>query len=55
MLGAAPRIWIKPEVNKPEFVNTNYDIFGSCPRQLHVGLAKPEYNLSNKDIEKSWP
>jgi hypothetical protein len=34
-------------VNKPEFSNQNYDIIGSAPRQLHFGLTKPEFNLTN--------
>ena len=55
MTGAAPKVWIKPEVNRQEFVNQNIDIAGSTSRQLHFGLNKPEYNLNNKDIEKSWP
>jgi hypothetical protein len=50
-----PKVWAKKEVNKPEFANNNFDIYGSGPRQLHVGLNKPEYNLSNLDIAKSWP
>ena len=28
---------------------------GAGPRQLHFGLQKPEYNLTNGDIEKSQP
>ena len=32
----------------------NEDIEGSGPRMLHIGLSnKPEYNLSNSDIEGS--
>lgn len=54
-LGANPRIWAKQEVNRPEFINVNYDIYGTAPRQLHVGLNKPEYNLTNSDILGSWP
>ena len=48
--GAKPRVWAAQEVNKPEFINTNYDIDGSGPRMLHVQLNKPEYNLTNSDI-----
>jgi hypothetical protein len=33
----------------------NSDIVGAGPRQLHFGLAKPEYNLTNNDIKKSQP
>jgi len=28
----------------------NEDIVGAGPRMLHVGLNKPEYNLTNADI-----
>lgn len=41
--------------NKQEYANQNWDIDRSCPRALHVGLYKPETNLSNKDIEGSSP
>ena len=53
-VGAKPRVWAKPEVNKPYFQDVS-DIAGSGPRQLHFGLNKPETNLSNADIPKSQP
>ena len=31
----------------------NEDIEGSGPRMLHIGLNKPEFNLTNADIEGS--
>ena len=31
----------------------NDDIEGSGPRMLHIGLNKPEYNLTNSDIDGS--
>jgi hypothetical protein len=40
-------------VNKPNYSNQNWDIDRTGPRALHIGLNKPEYNLSNEDIEKS--
>ena len=53
--GAKPKVWAAQEINKPEFINTNYDIDGSGPRMLHVQLNKPEYNLTNSDIQGTWP
>lgn len=35
--------------------NQNWDIDRTGPRALHIGLNKPEYNLSNDDIGKSKP
>lgn len=55
LTGAKPKVWAAPEINKPEFINCNYDIEGSGPRMLHVQLNKPEYNLTNKDIQGTWP
>ena len=40
---------------KIDFINKNDDIERSTSKLLHVGLNKPEYNLSNKDIEFSSP
>ena len=37
------------------YSNQNWDIDRSGPRALHIGLNKPEYNLSNGDIEGSQP
>lgn len=41
--------------NKVDFINKVDDIERTNPKMLHYGLDKPEYNLSNKDIEKSKP
>ena len=40
---------------KIDYINKTDDIDRSWSKQLHVGLKKPEYNLSNKDIEFSSP
>ena len=41
---------------KIDFINKNDDIEKSSPKRLHIPLKnKPEYNLSNKDIEFSHP
>lgn len=42
-------------MTRQEFLNQNFDIVGSSPRQLHFGLNKPQYNLTNNDIEFSRP
>lgn len=50
-------------MNKQEFNNQNWDIDRSGPRALHIGkvtclilgLNKPEYGLTNSDIEGSKP
>ena len=54
-IGAKPRVWAAPEINKPEFILANHDIEGAGPRQLHVELNKPRFNLTNRDIQGSWP
>jgi hypothetical protein len=41
--------------NKEVLQGQNWDIDRSGPRALHIGLNKPEYNLSNNDIDKSLP
>jgi hypothetical protein len=52
--------------NRPEFLGQNWDISGANCRALHFSkqlvflyffleLNKPEYNLTNADIEKSKP
>ena len=41
--------------NKQSFSNQNWDIDRTGPRALHLGLNKPEYNLSNDDLPKSKP
>ncbi len=40
---------------KTDFINKNDDIEKAFPKQLHIGLNKPEYNLLNSDIEYSQP
>ena len=41
--------------NKDTYSNQNWDIDRSGPRALHLGLNKPEYNLTNDDLPKSKP
>ena len=41
--------------NKVDFINKVDDIDRTNPKILHYPLNKPEYNLTNKDIEKSSP
>ena len=41
--------------NKIDYINKVDDIEKSNSKILHFPLNKPEYNLSNKDIEKSLP
>lgn len=41
--------------NKEVYQGVNWDIDRTGPRALHIGLNKPEYNLSNCDIDKSKP
>ena len=56
----------KENANRPEFLGQNWDISGATCRALHFSkinlnylhyleLNKPEYNLTNSDIEKSKP
>ena len=52
--GAKPKLHGSKQVNKPDGT-ANWDIDRSCPRALHVGLNKPEYNLAAKDIGGSEP
>lgn len=40
---------------KTDFINKIDDIERTCPKMLHVALQKPEYNLTNCDIEGSSP
>lgn len=53
--GASPKLHGSRVCHKQEFSNQNWDIDRSCPRALHVGLYKPETNLTNKDIDGSSP
>ncbi len=41
--------------NKIDFINKVDDIERTNPKILHYPLNRPEYNLTNKDIEKSSP
>ena len=41
--------------NKVDFINKVDDIDRTNPKILHYPLNKPEFNLTNKDIEKSSP
>jgi hypothetical protein len=41
--------------HKENFINKVDDIERSNPKLLHVALNKVEYNLTNKDIEGSYP
>lgn len=40
---------------KANYSNQNWDIDRTGPRALHIGLNKPEYNLTNNDIDRSKP
>lgn len=62
--GARPKLFGSRDVNKPDMQNTNIDIEGSMPRQLHmgnkksvsvIGLEKEEYNLRTDDIKGTKP
>ena len=55
MLGAAPKLHGSQQVNKPEFINANWDIDRSGPRALHIGLYKEETNLKTNDIGGAAP
>jgi hypothetical protein len=55
MIGASPKLHGSKQVNKPEFSNQNWDIARSSPAALHVGLNKPQHNLTTKDIEFTQP
>jgi len=53
--GAAPKLHGSQQVNKPEFINANWDIDRSGPRALHIGLYKNETNLKTGDIQGAAP
>ena len=55
MIGAAPKLHGSQQVNKPEFINANWDIDRSGPRALHIGLYKDETNLKTGDIHGAAP
>ena len=54
-IGANPKLFGSRQINKPEFNNTSWDIFGAGPRALHVPLTKPQTNLIATDIEGTVP
>ena len=49
--GSSPKILLY--TNKIDFINKIDDIEKSSPTKLFIKPNKPEYNLSNEDIEKS--
>lgn len=53
--GAQPKQFGSKVLNKPDRQNCNSDIEGSFPRQLHMGLEKPENNLRTDDIKGTKP
>ena len=55
LIGANPKLFGSRPVNKPEFNNTTWDIFGAGPRVLHVPLDKPQTNIIATDIEGTVP
>jgi len=55
IIGASPKLHGSRQVNKPEFQNTNWDIARSSPAALHIGLNKPQANLSTQDILGATP
>ena len=55
IIGAVPKQHGSKQTNKPTFGETNLDIDRSYPKQLHIGLYKPEYGLNTQDIEGSQP
>ena len=54
-IGAQSKLFGSRTVNRPEFNNTSWDIFGAEPRALHVALDKPQTNLIATDIEGTVP
>lgn len=54
-IGAQPKLFGSKAINKPDLQNYNADIEGTCPRQLHMQLEKPEYNLATDDIKGTKP
>ena len=55
MLGAVPKLHGSKVVNKPDFMNQNWDIDRAGPRALHMNLYKAETNLATNDIEGANP
>ena len=43
------------KINKREFANTNWDIAGSGPRNLHISLFKKETNMLTEDLKGAKP
>ena len=52
--GSQPRKY-SVYTNKVDFINKVDDIERANPKIIHYPLKKPEYNLNNRDIEKSFP
>ena len=55
-LGASPKIHgSKPLGTKQPWNLSNMDIDRSNPRNLHIGLNKPETNMKTQDIDGTKP
>ena len=56
-IGAVPKLHGSRAVsiNKEQFNLQNHDIERSAPRQLHIGLNKPENCMKTEDIEGAKP
>ena len=55
MIGAVPKLHGSKQVNKPDYMNQNWDIDRAGPRALHMDLYKVETNLMTSDIEGAGP
>lgn len=53
--GAVPKLHGSKQVNKPDYINANWDIERAGPRALHMDLYKAETNLATQDIEGAQP
>jgi len=53
--GAVPKLHGSKQVNKPDFMNQNWDIERAGPRALHMNLYKVETNLNTQDIGGAQP
>mmetsp|Transcript_3350 Transcript_3350/g.5057 ORF Transcript_3350/g.5057 Transcript_3350/m.5057 type:complete len:128 (+) Transcript_3350:62-445(+) len=53
--GAKPTIFIAKNPNRPEHHNSNFDIAGTRPRILHVGVQREFGSLVNEDIQGAKP
>ena len=56
-IGAVPKLHgsrgVSPD--KMQYNLQNHDIDRSAPRNLHIGLSKPENNLKTEDIHGAKP